>query len=68
VQLSCKVHNYRKTEFDAVKIKELLERLKRDDTFLKRWKAYTKKNNYVQGISFEAVILDAIKLINEMVV
>jgi len=60
--------HYRKTEFDAVKIKELLERLKRDDSFLKRWKAYTKKNNYVQGISFEAVILDAIKLINEMVV
>ncbi|AEV29438.1 hypothetical protein SpiGrapes_1631 [Sphaerochaeta pleomorpha str. Grapes] len=59
-------HN-RKTEFDVVKILELLERLKRDDSFLKHWKVYTKKNNYVQGISFEAVILDAMKLINEMV-
>jgi len=60
--------HYRKTEFDVVKIQELLERLKRDDSFLKRWKAYAKKNNYVQGISFEAVILDAMKLINEMVI
>jgi predicted nucleotidyltransferase component of viral defense system len=59
---------YRKTEFDVLKIQELLEKLKQDDSFLKRWKAYSKKNNYVQGISFETVILDAIKLINEIVI
>jgi len=58
----------RKTEFDVLKIQELLEKLKQDDSFLKRWKAYSKKNNYVQGISFETVILDAIKLINEIVI
>ena len=59
---------YRKTEFNVVKIQELLEKLKQDDSFLIRWKAYTKKNSYVRGISFESVILDAIKLINEMMI
>lgn len=57
---------YRKTEFDLVKIQELLERLKVDDSFQKRWNAYAKKNNYIHGLSFEAVILDAIRLINKM--
>ena len=57
---------YRKTEFDLVKIQELLERLMVDDSFQKRWNAYAKKNNYVHGLSFEAVILDAIRLINKM--
>lgn len=59
--------HFRKTESNVVKIQELLERLKQDDSFMKRWNAYAKKNNYVQGVSFEAVILDAMKLINEMV-
>jgi len=60
--------HYRKTEFDPVKILELLERLKRDDSFLKSWEAYSKKNSYVRGISFEAVIIDAMKLINKMMI
>ena len=58
--------HFRKTEFNVVKILELLERLKHDDSFLKRWNAYTKKNSYAHGISFETVILDAMKLLNEM--
>ncbi len=57
---------YRKTEFNLVKIQELLERLMVDDSFQKRWNAYAKKNSYVHGLSFEAVILDAIRLINKM--
>ena len=57
---------YRKTEFDLVKIQELLERLMVDDSFQKRWNAYAKKNSYVHGLRFEAVILDAIRLINKM--
>ena len=60
--------HHRKTEFDVEKILGLLEKLKQDDSFLERWKAYSKKNNYVQGISFEAVILDAMELINRMVI
>jgi hypothetical protein len=35
--------HYRKTEFDPVKILELLERLKRDDSFLKSWEAYSRR-------------------------
>ncbi len=57
---------YRKTEFDLSKIRELLEKLKQDESFVKRWKAYSKKNNYVQEISFEAVINDAIRFIKEI--
>ena len=60
--------HYRKTEFDVLKIRELLEKLKQDDSFLQRWKAYSKKNIYVQGISFETVIDDAIRFITEMVI
>jgi hypothetical protein len=60
--------HHRKTEFDVEKLLELLERLKQDDFFLNRWKAYSKKNSYVQGISFKAVILDAMELINNMVI
>jgi predicted nucleotidyltransferase component of viral defense system len=60
--------HHRKTEFDVEKLLELLERLKQDDSFLNRWKAYSKKNSYVQGISFKAVILDAMELINNMVI
>jgi hypothetical protein len=60
--------HHRKTEFDVGKILELLEKLKQDDSFLNRWEAYSKKNSYVQGIGFEAVILDAMKLIHEMMI
>jgi hypothetical protein len=60
--------HFRKTEFDVSKIRELLEKLKQDESYLQRWKAYSKKNTYVQGISFKAVINDAIRLVNEMVI
>jgi len=63
-----RMFHHRKTEFDVEKLLELLERLKQDDSFLNRWKAYSKKNSYVQGISFKAVILDAMELINNMVI
>lgn len=60
--------HFRKTEFDVLKIRELLEKLKQDESYLQRWKAYSKKNTYVQGIRFKAVINDAIRLVNEMVI
>lgn len=57
---------YRNTEFDIVKIKELLEKLKVDETFLNRWKIYAKKNPYVGETSFEKVIDDSLSIVNKI--
>lgn len=58
--------NVRNTVLDLGNIQRLLERLKKDDSFLTRWNAYTKKNSYAKNIRFETVIDDAIKLISEI--
>ncbi len=56
---------YRETELDYDKIINLLEKLAEDKDFLKRWKAYQKKNSYVQA-SFEEVIRSSVELLNEL--
>lgn len=56
--------HHRETEFDVKKIQDLLQKLKHDDTFINRWKAYAMKNTYVQGIEFDEVIVAIIKLTN----
>lgn len=57
---------YRDTEFDIDKILNLLEKLKNNDAFLKRWQAYSKKNLYAEGIEFDKVLDDGMKIIKEM--
>ncbi len=57
--------SYRETELDYDKIITLLENLVKDKDFIKRWKAYQKKNFYVQA-SFEEVITSSIDLLNEL--
>ena len=57
---------YRKTEFDLVKLNDLLEKLKHDELFLKNWKAYSKKNIYVGDIKFEEAIENALKIIEKI--
>ncbi len=54
---------YRETELDYDKIITLLEKLVEDKVFLKRWKAYQKKNAYVQA-SFEEVIRSSVELLS----
>ncbi len=54
---------YRETELDYDKIIALLDNLVEDNDFLKRWKAYQKKNSYVQA-TFEEVIGSSVELLN----
>ncbi len=56
---------YRETELEYDKIITLLEKLVEDKDFLKRWKAYQKKNSYVTA-SFEEVIKSSVDLLNEL--
>ncbi len=58
--------DHRKTAFDIPKIIELLKILKKDEEFKQRWRAYTKKNPYVQGILFEEVIDSGIHLLEQI--
>ena len=44
-----KTFQYRKTEFDIGKIIDLLENLKTNEAFLKRWQAYSRKNLYAKA-------------------
>ena len=46
-----KTFRYRKTEFDIGKITDLLESLKTNDAFLKRWQSYSRKNLYAKDTS-----------------
>jgi hypothetical protein len=65
---ACKrTFEYRKTEFELMKISKLLEELRTDETFLKRWKSYSQKNIYVKGITFDEVIGSALCLIKDMI-
>ncbi len=56
---------YRETELDYDKIITLLHKIVVDKDFLKRWKAYQKKNSYVQA-SFEKVIRSSVELLSEL--
>lgn len=56
----------RKTEFDIDKIIDLLENLKTNEAFLKRWQAYSRKNIYAKEITFEEVLKNGIKMLRKM--
>lgn len=58
--------HYRKTEFNVDKIIALLEELKSDERFLNNWKAYSSKNSYTKGVTFEDVVKNGIKLVEKM--
>lgn len=61
-----KTFAYRKTDFDLSKIINLLESLKTNEGFLKRWKSYSSKNLYATGITFEEVIDNGIEIVRKM--
>lgn len=56
--------SFRNTEFNLEDINQLLEMIKTDNLFKNRWKVYSKKNTYVQGITFEEVVESAVKLLD----
>ncbi len=56
----------RSTKFDIKLIHELLQSLKKDSSFITRWKAYRKKNSYVGNITFNEVVDTAVLLLQEM--
>ncbi len=60
-----KTFEHRGTELDYDKIISLLEKLVNDKDFLKRWKAYRKKNSYVNA-SFEEVIISSVELLSRL--
>ncbi|HEK9180338.1 TPA: nucleotidyl transferase AbiEii/AbiGii toxin family protein, partial [Streptococcus equi subsp. equi] len=61
-----KTFSYRKTEFDIGKIIDLLEKLKINEAFLKRWQAYSRKNLYAKDITFEEVLDNGIKMVEKI--
>ena len=61
-----KTFQYRKTEFDIGKIIDLLESLKTNEAFLKRWQAYSRKNLYAKDITFEEVLDNGIKMVKKI--
>lgn len=64
---ACKrTFDYRKTELDVDKIIAFMEELKINETSLKRWKSYLKKNIYANDISFEEVLDNGIKIISKI--
>lgn len=67
LKMACKrTFEYRKTELDVDKIISFMEELKTNETSLTRWKAYLKKNIYVNDISFEEVLENGIKIISKI--
>lgn len=68
LKVACmRTFGYRKTAFDIPKMIELFELLKKDEVFKQRWRAYSKKNSYIQGILFEDVIDSGIHLLEQIV-
>jgi predicted nucleotidyltransferase component of viral defense system len=61
-----KTFSQRNTEFDLNKIKIFLEVIKNDESFVKRWKGYEKKNPYAKGTKLEAVIDSILNVIGLM--
>lgn len=57
---------YRNTELDRNKIMELMQSLKTDTAFLKRWEAYSKKNVFARDIDFEEVLDNGMKIIEKI--
>ncbi|HEK9117711.1 TPA: nucleotidyl transferase AbiEii/AbiGii toxin family protein, partial [Streptococcus equi subsp. equi] len=52
--------------FDIGKIIDLLEKLKINEAFLKRWQAYSRKNLYAKDITFEEVLDNGIKMVEKI--
>lgn len=61
-----KTFRYRKTEFDIDNIIDLLENLKTNETFLKRWQAYSRKNLYAKDLTFGEVLDNGIEIVEKM--
>ncbi len=57
--------NHRDTQLDYRKIKNLLEDLKVDKDFIKRWKSYQNKNTYVDA-DLETTINSILELIKKL--
>lgn len=57
---------YRSTPFDKQEIKDLLEAMKLDQEFLKRWSNYVKKNQYVDLFDFKEVKSEIFKLLEKL--
>ena len=57
---------YRGTSFNKQEIKGLLEGMKLDQEFLKRWANYVKKNQYVDSLDFNDVIYEIFKLLEKL--
>ncbi len=57
---------YRGTSLNKQEIKDLLEGMKLDQEFLKRWSNYVKKNQYVDSLDFNDVISEIFKLLEKL--
>ena len=55
--------SYRDTEYDLIKIENLLSQLD-NPIFIERWEAYRKKNNFVGNLSFQDVLKGIFELID----
>lgn len=58
-----KTFHKRTTDFSFEKIASMLDSLTNDKSFKTRWDAYSKKNTYVQGISFKDTISEIQKFL-----
>lgn len=61
-----KTFHYRNTDFNIDSIIKLLEDLKTNETFLKRWEAYSRKNIYANDLTFKEILDNSIKMIKKM--
>ena len=57
---------YRGTSLNKQEIKDLLEGMKLDQEFLKRWSNYVKKNQYVDSLDFNDVISEIFELLEKL--
>ena len=57
---------YRNTIFNKQEIKDLLEGMKHDQEFLKRWTNYVKKNQYAEFLEFGEVIIEIHALLDKV--
>ncbi|MBV1756452.1 MAG: nucleotidyl transferase AbiEii/AbiGii toxin family protein [Dethiosulfatibacter sp.] len=61
-----KTFSQRNTEFDLNKIKIFLKDIKNDESFVKRWNGYEKKNPYDKGTKLETAIESILSVIGLM--
>ena len=57
---------YRGPSFNKQEIEDLLEGIKLDQEFLKRWANYVKKNQYVDSLDFNDVISEIFKFLEKL--